>query len=417
MVITEVADLLGLTVTPRPEGEGVNASGRLGRIHVDVRPRPDRKTLELQVDLLTRGRLCVRRRTASAAPEKAGPKVATGDAGFDASIEIFGAGLALQERLRDPNDSELRDLIRRVVLEKGAIAMDDDITLVRTFPPNSTALQADLEAMIQLARWLNEPYAPKALHVQAPIVPPFAGPRAQTQRIREFLAGLGSSIAPGRLEPRTDRHEWRGAVLERPLRIFIDDNVIVKVSASIALGNIELRGDPDAVPDAEGPNGGGDLVFVGHGVFVSPADTIGLGSGVVAARLAQWARIPVSERGEISAMMLAWGVAELIIDGDGFEAELRRTIHELLDPARQIEGLSRNLGEIANRLSLALPVADERADFEDGSADGLARSRCTDCGSLFVWDSARRCVNCGAIPSAPSLQSAEEAVTAAPPTS
>jgi hypothetical protein len=188
---------------------------------------------------------------------KARPPQKTGDAAFDAAVEVSGASREVLRALAE--QPALRALVTKVVSERGATLVSSDLEYrQRDFPESVEALRALVMPMIELSAWLGRPdrrEPPEAVGTPAAValrgLDDLEG-EARMAVLTRFFDGLAPRLGEGRSYPNPGENDfrWQGPRLR----------VTVSWSASVEIDmktdgrfELDLTYDPDVDQGAQAP--------------------------------------------------------------------------------------------------------------------------------------------------------------------
>jgi hypothetical protein len=413
--VADAANRLGLQITPLPTYYDM-ARGKIGDVDVelmiDSESRGDSQVefMKLEVDhggewfTIKAPNTALRR---DARPDK--PRTPTGDASFDAAIEIYGGTSKLLGALRTMPDfrEQLLDLVGR----RGVVVHEHRVTLRSPqIASDAATILGYVEPMVALARRLEHPTAQVSAHPLGTD----AARRLQLSdlddeqkalRVREFVDRIASNIGPGQsyVDTNEDAVEWRGTSKGFPLRIKCDSWPSVEMSLKVSHGHstVDLDCDEDKIPQPGTPPPWDDfesqLVFVGKGVYIQCSR----GSE----ELEAFRCLPAALTKPIIDALPGDGVRYFRIRPTEITVDYHDHLDKMLDPEGQIVRQAQLMGWAAEYLQRIQP-AQAKAEAAAMQPVGSMKITCKYCSSLYFLTATSGpsygCPNCGAAPAAKS---------------
>jgi len=377
--VRTVAGELGIAHTHLPEAFDM-AHGDIGRTRLDIGydtiDHYDGLVMKIEVSAGSLPETLVIRRPGARLQDESvvGTPQSSGDASFDARVEIVGApSIVLEAIAREP---ELRGLISKTVAEFGATIANGNVLLLdRTFCQEAPALRERVHAMLDLARRLENPTAKVA-----PIARATAGTvtirRAKAmdsepriEALREFFQSIAPALGQASVyrKPGEDELDIRATYRGRPVRLEIDSSLGIEITVrtSNAPGMLffnfspELRASDEAAPAW----GGGDASrkhFVGEQVYLEG------GKRVLEEKLHAFESMTPHVRRAIADQMPALGIRYVRIEPRDVWLMTWTNLDEMNDPEAELVELIGYLGRIAESFG---PPAPEGEEDEEPEAD------------------------------------------------
>lgn len=337
----------------------------------------------------------------------AGQPTPSGDPALDSVIEIRGAPPVLHQEIQQ--QAELRALLKQVIGEWGAYISRDDLVLkTPTVPQTPEEIMAYLTPLLELARWVSEPTAPRTAPALGSITAGalrhynHAADHEKLPILQSFLERIGSQLGQGQVFANiNDREvEWRGTVSGFPTRIKVDHwpRVVVEAKVTNQHGELVLEYDADKVPQAgtlpAWDDDDAQRVFFGRGVFIE-------GSGPDVDLSVRRLRALPPELGDtIAETMVHNDVRFFRMQEQSVWARFGPKLTELLDPEGQLVHTTQIVGWVAGVLQSTPtdPSVAQAALNPAGASAAMAQLKmtCSYCNTVFLAGTRATCPNCGA---------------------
>ncbi len=410
--VQQIAQQFGLRHTPI-ESFYDQASGNIGKYDVDVSVDVDSEgmgvayRMKIEIDTSIGWSFLMKVRGTKADWEgDAGQPMPVGDPELDQTIEIRGAPPQLYQVLQ--SDAQLRALIKQVVGGWGAYLSRDDLVLfVKAIPGTADEIRAYLEPMLELARWLSEPNAPRTGAAVGTAAAGMLGrydhapDQEKLPLLHSFMEQLGSTLGPGQAYINTNDEEvdWRGTVNNFPVRIKLDSwpNVEIELKLQHGHGEVDLEFDASKVPEPGAPPPWDESdtvrVFFGKGVFIE-------GAGVqVDGMLQHVSAMPERVIAQVAEAMARDEVRNFRIDSQRLWVRMGPELTEMLDPEGQVGRTAQVMGWLAQSLQGAPPdpaALQAAQNPQSAAAMMMMKTSCRYCSTMFIAYPDPNCPNCGA---------------------